>query len=787
MLNTFALFSQNCDLRYSGYVLDIFDGQPQVKALVEFLDSEYKVLSDENGGFTIEGICPGEYDLKISHPGCIDFFKKINIENNLTENIFVNHRINDLDEVFVEDLKQRKSSQASIEKNFTQELIQKFSSKNLADLVGTISGVSILKTGTNIVKPIINGVYGSRVLIVQDGSKIQDHEWGDDHAPSININNIDRLQLIKGAMGLQYGSAVGGIIKITPMEFVPKDTLFGGVSGSYHDNGKLISSSFRLNKIKENGLFSRLRLGIKNSGDFKSPDYFLTNSGHNEKSGSFSIGNKSLKRMWDLGFSFFSKELGILKSSHVGNPGDVFRALDSDVPTVIKPYSRKILPPKQLTVHNKVFGNYNKYFKNLSKINFNYVYQRNRRREFDIRLGLSDEIPSIDITLQTHDLNIDYESKKTELLSWKTGLKVMVQDNYSDPETGVKRLIPDYLRSEIGGYFLTSYVPSNLFQLEFGLRYDYDFISAKKYYYIKTWEKRGYNDQFQNTIIRETSSGQYLTQQDLSFKNLSSSLGLNFLISEKINGIMNIGLISRSPSPSELFSDGLHHSLATIEYGDLKIKNETAFKTSLSFEKNKGFFKWNINGYISNINDYILIEPSGIDQISRGAFQVWSYRQTDANFLGYDFDYSINIKKNIYLNGNFSWVWAKEKQNNLPIISIPPINFKNSLLFDNIFEKISFSIDHNYVGEQKRYPDNNFNATIFEDGNFVDKQVDISTPPKDYNLIGFSLNYNINDSINLTFDIENVLNESYRNYLNRFRYYADEPGRTVIIKLNYKF
>ena len=76
MLNTFALFSQNCDLRYSGYVLDIFDGQPQVKALVEFLDSEYKVLSDENGGFTIEGICPGEYDLKISHPGCIDFFKR---------------------------------------------------------------------------------------------------------------------------------------------------------------------------------------------------------------------------------------------------------------------------------------------------------------------------------------------------------------------------------------------------------------------------------------------------------------------------------------------------------------------------------------------------------------------------------------------------------------------------------------------------------------------------------------------------------------------------------------
>jgi iron complex outermembrane receptor protein len=251
MSNSIALFSQNCDLRYSGNVLDIYDNQPQVKALVEFIDTDYQVLSDEDGNFVIDGICPGEYNLKITHPGCVDFFKKVSIKNNLSENIFVNHRINKLDEIFVEDLKQRKLSQTSIEKNFSQNFIQKFNSKNLADLVGTISGVSILKTGTNIVKPIINGVYGSRVLIIQDGSKLQDHEWGDDHAPSVDVNSIDRLQLIKGAMGLQYGNAIGGIIKISPIEFIPKDTLFGGIFASYHDNGKLNSSSVRINKTKK--------------------------------------------------------------------------------------------------------------------------------------------------------------------------------------------------------------------------------------------------------------------------------------------------------------------------------------------------------------------------------------------------------------------------------------------------------------------------------------------------------------------------------------------------------
>ena len=55
MLNSIALFSQNCDLRYSGYVLDIHDNQPQVKALVEFIDTDYQVLSNEDGNFVIGG------------------------------------------------------------------------------------------------------------------------------------------------------------------------------------------------------------------------------------------------------------------------------------------------------------------------------------------------------------------------------------------------------------------------------------------------------------------------------------------------------------------------------------------------------------------------------------------------------------------------------------------------------------------------------------------------------------------------------------------------------------
>ena len=61
---------------------------------------------------------------------------------------------------------------------------------------------------------MVHGVTGSRLAIVNDGIRLQDHEWGADHAPSIDVNGADQVQLIKGANALKYGGDVlGGVLK----------------------------------------------------------------------------------------------------------------------------------------------------------------------------------------------------------------------------------------------------------------------------------------------------------------------------------------------------------------------------------------------------------------------------------------------------------------------------------------------------------------------------------------------------------------------------------------------
>ena len=55
--------------------------------------------------------------------------------------------------------------------------------------------------------------------------------------------------------------------------------------------------------------------------------------------------------------------------------------------------------------------------------------------------------------------------------------------------------------------------------------------------------------------------------------------------------------------------------------------------------------------------------------------------------------------------------------------------------------------------------------------------------PNAYNLFGFQYSTAIK-KINITFEIENIFNVKYRNYLNRFRYFTDELGTSFNLRIN---
>jgi iron complex outermembrane receptor protein len=124
---------------------------------------------------------------------------------------------------------------------------------------------SSLKTGSSVVKPVINGLFGSRVPVINNNVRLEDQEWGTEHAPNFDVNAAGKITVIKGA-GLQFGGdAVGGLIIIEPVSV--KRHSFGKTILNLASNGRGGSMSSSLHKGNDKG-WSWNALGtVKYMGD----------------------------------------------------------------------------------------------------------------------------------------------------------------------------------------------------------------------------------------------------------------------------------------------------------------------------------------------------------------------------------------------------------------------------------------------------------------------------------------------------------------------------------------
>jgi iron complex outermembrane receptor protein len=193
---------------------------------------------------------------------------------------------------------------------------------------------------------------------------------------------------------------------------------------------------------------------------------------------------------------------------------------------------------------------------------------------------------------------------------------------------------------------------------------------------------------------------------------------------------------------------------------------------------------------MNTISDFIVNEPTEIQQTLRGSFQVWEYRQTNAQLLGVDVDANYAFAENFRLNSQFSLVKGYDRTLDEPLIGMPPLNISNEIVYQNSeFNNIRLALQSAYNFKQNNYPNNNFEVFIPETETL--QMVDVSSTPDAYHLLNFSssIDINLNQKSKLTVGlrITNVLNTSYRNYLNRLRYYADDLGRNFLfnLKINY--
>ncbi|CAM3411998.1 TonB-dependent receptor [Aequorivita lipolytica] len=790
LLSSIPSISQNCDNTLSGTVTDLHDGSLLVGATLIVAGTEKAVQTDMDGKYTISNLCNDTYSIQVSHPNCLTKGFTVQIKGNTSKVFKLEHHLEELNQITVEGKAYSNKSKTIFENTISKEELERFSSGTLGDALNSLSGVSSLNTGNTVVKPLINGLHSSRVVIINNGVRMEDQEWGAEHAPNVDVNSVGNLTLIKGAGALQYsGDAVGGVIVAEASKVPVKDSLYGKTLYTAASNGRGSSMTSQFTKSYQSGWYSTLQGTLKRFGDFEAPDYVLSNTGIFERNASLLVGINRFNYGVEAYYSLFKNEIGILRASHLGGAQDQIRAINSNRPLVINDFTYQINEPKQDVTHHLARIKGFKKFDSFGKLSLQYDFQHNNRLEFDIRRGADRDKASLDLQLVTHTLMLDLDSHLTDAINLKTGIMARYQNNFADPNTGVRRLIPDYDKYDLGIYAIADYRLNDNLLMEAGGRFDYTYMDVFKFYRTSFWESRNYDELFPELVVEELDN-QILTNPQLNFYNPSATLGATYKFNVEYKLFFNYSIASRAPNPSELFSEGLHHSASRIELGDLRFNSEVGHKVSLTLQRENEKFSFSVNPFINTINDFIVIEPTEIQQTVRGNFQVWEYRQTDAQLLGVDFEASYAFAENFRFNHQFSLVKGYDRSRDEPLINIPPANTKNEIVYQNpAFKNLRLALQNEYVFHQNEYPDNNFEVFIPETETM--ETVDLSTPPDAYNLFNFntSIDFKTTQTSTLTvgFGITNVLNTSYRNYLNRLRYYADDLGRNFLLnlKLNY--
>ena len=158
--------------------------------------------------------------------------------------------------------------------------------------------------------------------------------------------------------------------------------------------------------------------------------------------------------------------------------------------------------------------------------------------------------------------------------------------------------------------------------------------------------------------------------------------------------------------------------------------------------------------------------------------------------MGVDLDAIFKINNNFKLSHQLSLVKGYDRNRELPLINMPPVTTKNEISYANKkLKNLKIALQSEYVFAQNEYPETNFDVylPVLE----TTETVDISTPPSAYHLLNLnaSMDFKMTNTSSLTvgLGIANLLNTSYRNYLNLLRFYSDDLGRNFLLNLKFNY
>jgi iron complex outermembrane receptor protein len=720
----------------NGIVKNSEDQSEIIFANVYFPQLEKGTLTNEDGTFSISNIPSGNYKIIISYVGFETLSQTLNTTSSEVFNFNLKPSAIEMEEVIISTPFHKLQSENVM--RVERETISDLKSKgaiNLSDGITNISGVESISTGLSVGKPVIRGLSSNRVLVYAQGVRLENQQFGDEHGLGLSDSGIESVEVIKGPASLLYGSdALGGVLYLNPELYAKDQTTAADFSTRYFSNTKGYSSNLGFKSSSDQFRFL-IRASQSEHSDYETKDYRVTNSRFREQDLKTGLGYQSSKFKTDFRYNLNLSKIGLPEELGVQNT------------------NRTPLEPNQ-NLTNHILSSKNTWFFNNSRLEANFGYLYNDRKEFEDHHHEEDEeheegeltedeeedeeedeAPALHMKLKTFNFDVKYHLPVYGKFETIVGTQGMHQTNNN---YGEELLIPDATTKD-AGVFAMSHIHFEDYDVQIGARFDHRSIQV--------------NNQFTR-----------------SFNSFNGSIGAKTTLFNKVITRLNIASGFRAPNLAELASDGTHEGTNRYEIGNSNLKNEQNIQTDLVLEYKNEHFEIFANGFYNHINNYIFLAPDGsfIDEDP-----VFNYLQTNAQLYGGEFGVHLHPHPLdwLHLESSFETVTGIQNDTNLPLI--PANSFKNTLRVE--FKNKTFYDGFAFFRVQNTFAQNN--VSNFE------------TSTDGYTLLsaGFGSSFKVlKNDLELNISGTNLTNQLYINHLSRLKTDGiGNIGRNISIGLKY--
>ncbi|NGP88118.1 TonB-dependent receptor [Fodinibius halophilus] len=649
---------------------------------------------------------------------------------------------------------------------------------SLGSSLDDLAGVSSISTGSQMGKPVIRGLSGSRVRVLDDGVAMDYQQYGVRHGPNVDPFTSERIEVLRGAASVQYGSdALGGAVNVIsnalPDAIDSQSFLEGKTLGEFATNNNELVGGLHLNgatgRWGVTGTIIRRSAGnmtvpevptFPQSADSTAPKFSgeLDHTDYDQLNGSLGIGYQTSIGQLTAEYTRWQNNHNFLLPNGKGLGQN--------------------LENNSLQIEGNLQLNNNF----ILKPSFTYASNLRQSNPGGANAEPRSELPGsgfahLDILTKNYTGKVNLDHPSVGPFSGAVGLEY----KYKDQDTrGVEPLVPSATIQNFAA-FVFEKAEFGDFTLSVGARADARSQEA---------------DPNADLNLPDFSAEETADVLDQSYFEFSGSVGATYRITNSFAIATNIGRGFRAPSLFNLHVDGVHGGIAAYQVGNPYLDPERSLNTDLSIRWRSTNVKTKATIYRNAIQNYVFLVNTGeFAGPNNDGPPVLKTVQGNARLLGANADITAQLLPWLQLSGTFETVTGENvdesisQVNDLPLLPPTKISANIKLIqkdlgaFQNTFLDLGITHTSSKEAAGRYEPFWQFgNAPKFN--NFGVASTDA------YTLINATIGGEIsiwNRPISMQISAKNILNKDYRDFLDTYKGYALSPGRNITFRVKVPF